>query len=112
MERTNICPIFETVAKGDSNPGSLDCESGVLPLSYRAPLPNSPFPLKSSLRWPAARDMGQTRGLRFSHVLIDRHLIHHHTKAFFKTKPLNAYSDNLRHAPLASRNRNNHDSHF
>ena len=22
------CPIFETVAKGDSNPGSLDCESG------------------------------------------------------------------------------------
>ena len=28
------CPIFETVAKGDSNPGSLDCESGVLPLSY------------------------------------------------------------------------------
>ena len=22
------------VAKGDSNPGSLDCESGVLPLSY------------------------------------------------------------------------------
>ena len=31
------CPIFETVAKGDSNPGSLDCESGILPLSYRAP---------------------------------------------------------------------------
>ena len=30
-------PIFETVAKGDSNPGSLDCESGILPLSYRAP---------------------------------------------------------------------------
>ena len=24
--------------KGDSNPGSLDCESGILPLSYRAPL--------------------------------------------------------------------------
>ena len=22
--------------KGDSNPGSLDCESGILPLSYRA----------------------------------------------------------------------------
>ena len=36
MERTK-CPILETVAKGDSNPGSLDCESGVLPLSYRAP---------------------------------------------------------------------------
>ena len=31
------CPIFETVAKGDLNPGSLDCESGILPLSYRAP---------------------------------------------------------------------------
>ena len=30
------CPIFETVAKGDSNPGSLDCESGILPLSYCA----------------------------------------------------------------------------
>ena len=29
--------IFETVAKGDSNPGSLDCESGILPLSYRPP---------------------------------------------------------------------------
>ena len=25
------------VAKGDSNPGSLDCKYGVLPLSYRAP---------------------------------------------------------------------------
>ena len=35
--RERKCPIFETVAKGDSNPGSLDCESGVLPLSYRAP---------------------------------------------------------------------------
>ena len=31
------CPIFQTVAKGDSNPGSLDCESDILPLSYRAP---------------------------------------------------------------------------
>ena len=35
--RERKCPIFETVAKGDSNPGSLDCESGVLPLSYHAP---------------------------------------------------------------------------
>ena len=25
-------------SKGESNPGSLDCESGILPLSYRAPL--------------------------------------------------------------------------
>ncbi len=30
------CPIFETVAKGDSNAGSLDCESCILPRSYRA----------------------------------------------------------------------------
>ena len=30
-------PIFETVAKGDSNLGSLDCESGIISLSYRAP---------------------------------------------------------------------------
>ena len=35
--RERKCPIFETVAKRDSNPGSLDCESGFLPLSYRAP---------------------------------------------------------------------------
>ena len=36
--RERKCPIFETVAKEDSNPGSLDCESGILPLSYHAPL--------------------------------------------------------------------------
>ena len=35
--RERKCPIFETVTKGDSNPGSLVCESGILPLSYRAP---------------------------------------------------------------------------
>ena len=35
--RERKCPIFDTVAKQDSNPGSLDCESGILPLSYRAP---------------------------------------------------------------------------
>ena len=35
--REGKCPIFQTVTKGDSNPGSLDCESGILPLSYRAP---------------------------------------------------------------------------
>ena len=28
---------LRTIAKGDSNPGSLDCESGVLPLSYHVP---------------------------------------------------------------------------
>ena len=35
--RERKCPIFETVTKRDSNLGSLDCESGILPLSYRAP---------------------------------------------------------------------------
>ena len=35
--RDRKCAIFENVAKGDSNPGSLDCESGILPLSYHAP---------------------------------------------------------------------------
>ena len=35
--RERKCPNFETVAKVDSNPGSLDCESGTLPLSYHAP---------------------------------------------------------------------------
>ena len=32
--REGKCPIFQMVGKGDSNPGSLDCKSGVLPLSY------------------------------------------------------------------------------
>ena len=36
-------PIFDTEAKGDSNAGSLDCESGILPLSYRAPQSLSAF---------------------------------------------------------------------
>ena len=36
--RERKCPIFETVAKGYSNPGSLDCEPSILPLSYHAPL--------------------------------------------------------------------------
>ena len=35
--REGKCPIFQTVLTGDSNPGSHDCESGILPLSYRAP---------------------------------------------------------------------------
>ena len=35
--RERKCPIFKTETNGDSNPGSLDCESGILPLSYRAP---------------------------------------------------------------------------
>ena len=35
-------------SKADSNTGSLDCESGILPLSYRAPL--EVFKTASSLR--------------------------------------------------------------
>ena len=30
-------PKHRNGSKGDSNPGSLPCESGILPLSYRAP---------------------------------------------------------------------------
>ena len=30
-------PVLETVAKEGSNPGSLDCGSGILRLSYRDP---------------------------------------------------------------------------
>ena len=33
--RERKCPIFETVTKRDSNPGSLGCESSILLLSYR-----------------------------------------------------------------------------
>ena len=48
--RERKCPIFETVTKRDSNPGLLDCESGILPLSYRAPF-NSPFFAFVSFSW-------------------------------------------------------------
>ena len=34
--REQICTIFESVPNVGSNPGSLDRESGILPLSYRA----------------------------------------------------------------------------
>ena len=47
--RERKCPIFETVAKGDSNPGSLDCESGILPLSYRAPQGSNRLKKSSSM---------------------------------------------------------------
>ena len=30
-------PKLRNGSKGDSNPGSPDCEFGILPLSYRAP---------------------------------------------------------------------------
>ena len=36
MERTKM-PNLRNCSKGDSNPGPHDCESGILPLSYRAP---------------------------------------------------------------------------
>ena len=36
MKRTNM-PTVRNGSKWDSNPGSLDCESDILPLSYRAP---------------------------------------------------------------------------
>ena len=31
-------PNLPNGSKGDSNPGSHDCESGILPLSYRTPV--------------------------------------------------------------------------
>ena len=36
MERTKM-PNLRNGSKGDSTPGSLDCESAVLPLNYRTP---------------------------------------------------------------------------
>ena len=36
MERTKM-PNLRNGSKGDSNPGSLYCESGILPLTYCAP---------------------------------------------------------------------------
>ena len=44
VERTNM-PQLLNRSKGDSNPGSLDLESSILPLSYRAPHKknNEPF---------------------------------------------------------------------
>ena len=49
--RERKCPIFDTVAKRDSNPGSLDCESCILPLSYRAPHRWSNYPNKKSNKY-------------------------------------------------------------
>ena len=37
MERTKK-PKLRNSSKGDSNPGSHDCESGILPLSYHTPV--------------------------------------------------------------------------
>ena len=47
--RERKCPIFETVAKGFSNQGSLDCESGVLPQRYRAPYSVGDFCIQFSI---------------------------------------------------------------
>ena len=30
-------PNLRNGSKGDSNPGSLDCDSGIIPMGYRAP---------------------------------------------------------------------------
>ena len=42
-------PNLRNGSKGDSNPGSLDCESGILPLSYCAPLADEVLCLVSVL---------------------------------------------------------------
>ena len=51
--RERKCPIFDTVAKQDSNPGSLDCESGILSLSYRAPQKVVFYIAQYPVRWTA-----------------------------------------------------------
>ena len=45
--RERKCPIFETVPKEDSNPGSLDCESGVLVTS------TTELPRSIIVNWPS-----------------------------------------------------------
>ena len=83
--RERKCPIFETITKRDSNPGSLDCESGILPLTYRAPVLTFPssFFLRSALgsvllfssyaRISSASYLGIT--LRFLSLSVPRSLI-------------------------------------
>ena len=61
--RERKCPIFETVTKGDSNPGSLDCESGILPLSYRAPRCRSLFNFNLVQRALALEDYALALGV-------------------------------------------------
>ena len=70
--RERKCPIFEMVAKGDSNQGSLDCESGVLPLSYRAPchIHNSLFQIdRPSIIITACLQEVSLRSLDLGHTL-------------------------------------------
>ena len=37
-------PKLQNVSKGDSNPGSLDCKSGIVPKMHRAPVHVQAFP--------------------------------------------------------------------
>ena len=74
--RERKCPIFETVAKGDSN--SLDCESGILPLSYCAPQ-NENFALVSKqdqcgleLVSPQFRQQHHSNGVRRNYGTDER----------------------------------------
>ena len=48
-------------SKGDSNPGSLDCESGVLSLRYRAPLANAPAPYIIAEPWADSLEFNITQ---------------------------------------------------
>ena len=54
-ERTKM-PKLWNGSKGNSNPGCLDCESGILPLSYRTPLRDSQV---AGVWW---LDVGNLRG--------------------------------------------------
>ena len=56
--RERKCPNFETVPKGDSNPGSLDCESGsILSLSYCAPHASATVFSSNSFQVHLSRDL-------------------------------------------------------
>ena len=43
-------PKLRNSSKGDSNPGSLDCESGILPLSYRDNIILLPYTYKQDMQ--------------------------------------------------------------
>ena len=44
-------PNLPNGSKGGFEPGSLDCESGILPLSYRAPLSSPIFAISLDRFW-------------------------------------------------------------
>ena len=72
--RERKCPIFDTVAKGDLNPGSLYCESGILPLSYRT------LHTRIILAWKILREMNIIfyKLIIFSTINLSNYFIRQH----------------------------------